>query len=154
MLGPEAPLVAIGGGLAVWLVALLPRDLPPEAMTIVGAAGGFAAISLIFGSPVIAAVLILEIAGLGRARAALLLLPGLLAAAVGSLVYIGLGLLDRPQHERLLDQPAAAARLRAPEHRRLPVDDPAGGGDRARRPSRSSRSQGDSIRSWRPAPTS
>jgi H+/Cl- antiporter ClcA len=91
VLGPEAPLIAIGGGLAIWLVALLPRDLPPEAMTIVAAAGSFAAISLLFGSPVVAAVLILEIAGLGRSRAALLLLPGLLAAGVGSLVYVGLG---------------------------------------------------------------
>jgi hypothetical protein len=36
-------------------------------------------------------VLILEIAGLGRSRAPLVLLPGLLAAGIGSLVYIGLG---------------------------------------------------------------
>jgi H+/Cl- antiporter ClcA len=91
VLGPEAPLIAIGGGLAVWLVGSLRRDTAPQAMTIVGGAGSFAAISLLFGSPLIAAVLILEIAGLGRSRAPLLLLPGLLAAATGSLVYIGLG---------------------------------------------------------------
>ena len=57
----------------------------------IAAVGSFAAISLLFGSPLIAAVLILEIAGLGRSRAPLLLLPGLLAAGIGSLVYIGLG---------------------------------------------------------------
>jgi H+/Cl- antiporter ClcA len=91
VLGPEAPLIALGGGLAVWLASTLRRDVPPEAMAIVAAAGSFAAISLIFGSPLIAAVLLLEVAGLGRARAPLVLLPGLLAAAIGSLIYLGLG---------------------------------------------------------------
>jgi H+/Cl- antiporter ClcA len=91
VVGPEAPLIAIGGGLALWLVQSARRDLPPDVMMIVAAVGSFAAISLLFGSPLIAAVLILEIAGLGRGRAPLLLLPGLLAAGVGSLVYIGLG---------------------------------------------------------------
>jgi H+/Cl- antiporter ClcA len=91
VLGPEAPLIALGGGLAVWLATTLRRDVPQEAMTIVAAAGSFAAISLIFGSPLIAAVLLLEVAGLGRARTPLVLLPGLLAAAIGSLIYLGLG---------------------------------------------------------------
>ena len=91
VLGPEAPLIALGGGLAVWLASASRRPVPPEAMTIVAAAGAFAGISLIFGSPLIAAVLMLEIAGLGRERIPLVLLPGLIAAAIGSLVYIGLG---------------------------------------------------------------
>jgi len=91
VVGPEAPLIAIGGGLALWLVGSLRRDVAPDVTMIVGAVGSFAAISLLFGSPLIAAVLILEISGLGRARAPLLLLPGLLAAGIGSLVYIGMG---------------------------------------------------------------
>lgn len=91
VLGPEAPLIALGGGLAIWLASASRRPVPPDAMTIVAAAGAFAAISLIFGSPLIAAVLMLEIAGLGRERLPLLMLPGLIAAAIGSLVYIGLG---------------------------------------------------------------
>ena len=90
VVGPEAPLIALGGGLALLLVGFR-RDLAPDVTMIVGAVGSFAAISLLFGSPLIAAVLILEIAGLGRGRAPLLLLPGLLAAGIGSLVYIGLG---------------------------------------------------------------
>jgi H+/Cl- antiporter ClcA len=89
VLGPEAPLIAIGGGLAAGLMAL--RKAPDDVTTLIAAVGSFAAISLLFGSPLIAAVLILEIAGLGRPRAVMLLLPGLLAAGVGSLVYIGLG---------------------------------------------------------------
>jgi H+/Cl- antiporter ClcA len=91
VLGPEAPLIALGGGLAVLLLAPLPRPIPPEGVAIVAAAGSFAAISLIFGNPIIAAVLLLEIAGLGRDRIPLMLLPGLVAAAVGSLIYLGLG---------------------------------------------------------------
>ena len=55
------------------------------------AAGGFAAVSAIFGSPVIGAVLIIEATGLGGPTLPLVLLPGLLAAGVGSLVFIGLG---------------------------------------------------------------
>ena len=55
------------------------------------AAGSFAAVSTIFGSPVIGAVLIIEATGLGGPVLALVLLPGLLAAGIGSLVFIGLG---------------------------------------------------------------
>ena len=44
------------------------------------AAGSFAAVSTIFGSPVIGAVLIIEATGLGGAMLPLVLLPGLLAA--------------------------------------------------------------------------
>ena len=91
VLGPEAPLIALGGGLAIWLASASRRPVPPETMAIVAATGTFAAIALIFGSPVIAAVLLLEIAGLGRERLPLVLLPGLIAAGIGSLVYIGLG---------------------------------------------------------------
>jgi hypothetical protein len=48
-------------------------------------------VSTIFGSPVIGAVLIIEATGLGGAILPLVLLPGLLAAGIGSLVFIGLG---------------------------------------------------------------
>src|SRR5262249_13634454 len=50
-----------------------------------------AAVSAIFGSPVVGAVIIIEAAGLGGATLPVILLPGLLAAGVGSLVFIGLG---------------------------------------------------------------
>jgi Voltage gated chloride channel len=58
---------------------------------LVAAAGSFAAVSTIFGSPVIGAVIIIEAAGLGGPTLPLVLLPGLLAAGVGSLVFIGMG---------------------------------------------------------------
>jgi len=91
VLGPEAPLMALGPGAAVLIVRLLRRDTPEQALALVGAAGAFAAISFLFVSPLIAAVLMIEVAMLGGARQRLVLIPGLLAAGIGSLLAIGLG---------------------------------------------------------------
>ena len=57
----------------------------------VAAAGSFAAISTLLGSPLIGAFLLMEASGLAGATLELVLLPGLLAAGVGSLIFIGLG---------------------------------------------------------------
>lgn len=91
VLGPEAPLIALGTGLAVLTVRATRRDLPDRALLVVGAAGSFAALSFIFTSPMIAAVILIEATGLGGARLRVILLPGLLAAGIGSLVSIGIG---------------------------------------------------------------
>ncbi len=90
VLGPEAPLIAIGGGLGVLAVRLAKRDAPPRTAAVIGGAGSFAAISTLFGSPILGAFLLMEATGLGGATMELVLLPGLLAAGVGSLVFIGL----------------------------------------------------------------
>jgi H+/Cl- antiporter ClcA len=90
VLGPEAPLIAIGGGLAALTVHLIRKDAPPMALTVMAAAGSFAAISTLLGSPVLGAFLIMEAAGIGGARLSLVALPGLLASGVGALVFIGL----------------------------------------------------------------
>lgn len=90
VLGPEAPLIAIGGGLGAWAVRLLKRDAPSQAVALIGVAGSFAAISTLLGSPLLAAFLLMEIAGLGGAMTSLMLVPGLLAAGIGSLVFVGL----------------------------------------------------------------
>jgi H+/Cl- antiporter ClcA len=58
---------------------------------VLAAAGSFAALATVFGSPVVGAVIIIEAAGLGGATLPLILLPGLLAAAIGSLVFVGVG---------------------------------------------------------------
>jgi chloride channel protein, CIC family len=91
VLGPEAPLIAIGMGLGYLAMSLVKRDAPRQALALMAAAGSFAAISTIFGSPVVGAVIIIEAAGLGGAMLPLVLLPGLMAAGIGSLVFIGLG---------------------------------------------------------------
>ena len=90
VLGPEAPLIAIGGGLAALTVHLAKKDAPPMALTIVSAAGSFAAISTLLGSPVLGAFLIMEAAGIAGATLSLVALPGLLASGIGALVFIGL----------------------------------------------------------------
>ncbi len=91
VLGPEAPLIALGMGLGIFTMERIKRDSPEQALTLMGAAGSFAAVSTIFGSPVIGAVIIIEATGLGGAVLRLILLPGLLSAGIGSLVFIGLG---------------------------------------------------------------
>jgi H+/Cl- antiporter ClcA len=90
VIGPEAPLIALGGGLALFLAGLVRRDAPPQMLMVIAAAGSFAAVALIFDSPLIAAVILIEATGLGGPTVPLILLPGLLAAGVGSLVYIGM----------------------------------------------------------------
>ena len=90
VLGPEAPLIAIGGGLAAWTVHLLKSDAPPMAVTIMASAGSFAAISTLLGSPILGAFLIMEAAGVGGVTLTLVALPGLIASGIGALVFVGL----------------------------------------------------------------
>jgi H+/Cl- antiporter ClcA len=90
VLGPEAPLIAIGGGLGVLAVHLAKKDAPPTAAVVMAAAGSFAAISTLFGSPIAGAFLLMEAAGLGGPMLGLVLVPGLLAAGVGTLIFVGL----------------------------------------------------------------
>jgi H+/Cl- antiporter ClcA len=90
VLGPEAPLMLLGSGLGVLAVKLAARDAPPQAAAVIAAAGSFAAISSILGSPLLGAFLLLEAAGLSGPMVGLVLLPGLLCAGIGSLIFLGL----------------------------------------------------------------
>jgi H+/Cl- antiporter ClcA len=90
VLGPEAPLILMGSGLGALAVRLAARDAPPTATTVIAAAGSFAAISSLLGSPLLGAFLLLEASGLGGPMLGLVLVPGLLAAGIGELVFIGL----------------------------------------------------------------
>jgi H+/Cl- antiporter ClcA len=91
VIGPEAPLIALGGGLGICAVQLAKRDAPDQTKTAVAAAGSFASISVLLGSPIPAAFLLMEAAGLGGMVMDLVLLPGLVAAGTGSLIFVGLG---------------------------------------------------------------
>jgi chloride channel protein, CIC family len=93
VLGPEAPLIGLGTGTALLVVQLSKRDVPDQGKVVIAAAASFAALATIFGSPIIGAVLIIEAAGLGGPTMPLVLLPGLIAAGIGSLVFIGIGTL-------------------------------------------------------------
>jgi len=90
VLGPEAPLIAIGSGIGVIAIRLVRKDAPKQATVAVGAAGSFAAISTLLGSPLTGAFLLMEAAGLGGGMMSVALVPGLLAAGIGSLIFVGL----------------------------------------------------------------
>ncbi|TVZ02773.1 chloride channel protein [Trebonia kvetii] len=90
VLGPEAPLIAIGGGLVVLALRAARRNMPAQGVAELASAGSFAAISTLFGSPILGAFLLMEASGLGGPMMGVVLVPGLLAAGVGSLVFVGL----------------------------------------------------------------
>ena len=90
VVGPEMPLIALGGGLAHLAVSLGRREVPAQAGAVVAATGSFAAISTLMGTPLAGAFLLLEASAVGGMLATAVLLPGLLAAGVGSLVFTGL----------------------------------------------------------------
>lgn len=90
VLGPEAPLIALGGGLGVLGMQSVRRGAPRQAAAMVGAAGSFAAIATLMGSPLAGAFLLMEAAGLGSGMMSVVLVPGLLAAGIGALIFTGL----------------------------------------------------------------
>jgi H+/Cl- antiporter ClcA len=91
VVGPEAPLIALGAGLAVFTIRLARKDTPPEVLLVIAATGSFAAVSFLFQSPLIAAVIMIEATGLGGPKLRLVLLPGLLGSGIGTLVSLGMG---------------------------------------------------------------
>ncbi len=89
VLGPEAPLIALGSVVGTGAASLVRLRRPGE--QVIATAGSFSAVSALFGGPLVAGFLLLE-GGLA-AGASLLpaLLPGLMAAAVGYVLFVGLG---------------------------------------------------------------
>jgi H+/Cl- antiporter ClcA len=91
VIGPEMPLIALGSGLAVLATkAARRRPVPAQGVRVLGAAGSFAAISTLLGSPISSAFLLMEASGLGGPTMELVLVPGLLASGVGALIFVGL----------------------------------------------------------------
>jgi len=91
VLGPEAPLIGLGGGAAALALRRFKPDVDGRAVSMAAAAGSFAAISTLFGSPLLAAFLLMEVSGLASPLLGVVLLPGLLAAGIGALMFTGLG---------------------------------------------------------------
>ena len=89
VLGPEAPLIALGSIVGM-LVKLFVRVGPREE-AVLGTAGSFSAISALFGGPVVAGLMMVESSvGLGASLLPVLI-PGFVAAAVGYVIFIGFG---------------------------------------------------------------
>ena len=89
VLGPEGPLIAIGAA-----VGLAPKPfvhLGPKGEQVMATAGSFSAVSALFGGPLVASFMLVE-AGLGLGAAVVpALVPGFVAAAVGYVVFTGIG---------------------------------------------------------------
>src|SRR6478735_6737607 len=90
VIGPEGPLLALGGGLGVLGIRLARHDAPESAVELASLTGTAVAISTIFGSPLIGAVFVLEALGLAGAASSTVLVPGLLGAGIGALIFTGL----------------------------------------------------------------
>jgi H+/Cl- antiporter ClcA len=91
VLGPEAPLIALGLGMGALAVKLV--RLEGTTAQLLAFSGAFAAVAALFGGPLIAAFLLFEVTAasgkipaqqIGRA-----LLPGFVAAGTGALVFTG-----------------------------------------------------------------
>lgn len=89
VLGPEAPLIALGSVVGLAVTPFV--RLGPQENAVLATAGSFSAVSALFGGPIVAGVLLME-AGVAMGAALIpTLLPGLVAAAVGYVIFIGLG---------------------------------------------------------------
>jgi H+/Cl- antiporter ClcA len=89
VLGPEAPLIALGS--VVGMIAARVAGLDERMSAVLSTAGSFSAVSALFGGPLVAGMLLLE-AGVAMGRMLIpVLLPGLVAAACGYSVFVGLG---------------------------------------------------------------
>lgn len=91
VLGPSSPVIALGMGLGLLIVRRLRPDAPVQAQNVIAISGAFASFAMVFNNPVIAAIILVEAIGIGGAMAPVIILPGLMAAGIGGLVYLGLG---------------------------------------------------------------
>jgi H+/Cl- antiporter ClcA len=90
VVGPEAPLIALGGGLAYFIAHTFKKNIERQAGSLVAASGSFASVSTLLGSPLTGAFLLMEAAGTGGLMLEVALLPGILAAGIGYLIFVGL----------------------------------------------------------------
>jgi H+/Cl- antiporter ClcA len=89
VLGPEAPLIAIGS--IVGMIFALFVRVGKREQSVLATAGSFSAISALFGGPIVGGMMLVE-GGLSMGTALLpVLLPGFVAAAVGYVIFVGLG---------------------------------------------------------------
>jgi H+/Cl- antiporter ClcA len=88
VLGPEAPLIALGSVVGLAVTPFI--RLGEQGERVVGTAGAASAVSAVFGGPLVAGFLLMEV-GVGMGSALIpALLPALVAAATGYSVILGL----------------------------------------------------------------
>jgi H+/Cl- antiporter ClcA len=94
VLGPSSPVIALGAGLGLFVLNQVKKDAPQHVHMVIAVAGSCASFSMVFRSALISTVIILEAAAVGGPMLTFMVLPGLLAAGIGSVVYLGLGSLS------------------------------------------------------------
>jgi H+/Cl- antiporter ClcA len=91
VLGPEGPLTALGGGLALLAANRTRLAQSPPGLKLLAAAGSTAAIATVLGNPLVAAVLMLEVVGFAGRQVMLVMLPCMVSAGIGSVIFTGMG---------------------------------------------------------------
>ncbi len=88
VLGPEAPLIALGSVIGLTVTPFIKAGAQGERL--IGTAGSASAVSAVFGGPLVAGFLLMEV-GIGMGSMLIpALLPALVAAATGYAVILGL----------------------------------------------------------------
>jgi H+/Cl- antiporter ClcA len=91
VVGPEAPLIALGGGLALLAADRTKLGADAQGRALIAAAGSAAAIATIFGNPLVAVILMLEVVALASHSVMLVIVPCIVSSGVGALLFTGLG---------------------------------------------------------------
>ena len=95
VVGPEGPLLAIGSGIGVLANRRMGTSQDPTTLLVVSIAAQTAAVAAIFGSPVVALVLVVEMVALtGVVPLSAALLPAMASGGTAALMFSGLGRID------------------------------------------------------------
>jgi len=89
VLGPEMPVIALGSVVGTVIAGWARTGVPGT--RVLAMAGSFSAISALFGGPLVAGMLLVEGGLAAGSRLLRILLPGLVAAAIGFTIFVGLG---------------------------------------------------------------
>jgi H+/Cl- antiporter ClcA len=91
VLGPEAPLIAMGYGLAVWISRVVRLSPGGRLEALIGTAGAAAAISIVLGNPLTAVIFLAEAVAITGGPVIIATLAALLGVGVGAVLFTGLG---------------------------------------------------------------
>ncbi len=101
VLGPEAPLIGMGTGLAVWLSRVIRLSPGGRIEALIGIAGSAAAIGIILGNPLTAVVFMAEGVALMAGPVIAATIAALLGVGAGAVLFTGLGDLPGVQAQSL-----------------------------------------------------
>ncbi len=91
VLGPEAPLIAMGYGLAVWISRVVRLSPGGRLEALIGTAGAAAAIAIVLGNPLTAVIFLAEAVAITGGPVIIATLAALLGVGVGAILFTGLG---------------------------------------------------------------